>query len=93
LISREDRWASVLENLRTGVDRGIEYPKNRLKHVPVTILGRKMGMKEAACITGLQTKFFSQYKGQEVPVEDIITQLENKWMKEKTKMLRTGLSG
>lgn len=91
LVNRQDRWASILENLRTGVDRGIEYPKNRLKNVPVTILGRKMGMKEAAFITGIQRNFFSQYKGQEVPVEDIITQLENKWMKEKTKMLRAGL--
>lgn len=90
-MSRQDRWIPILENLRNGVDRGVERPANRLKHQPITILGRKMGMKEAAFITGIQRNFFSRYKGQEVPVEDIITQLENKWMREKTKMLRAGL--
>jgi len=91
LLNRRDRWAPILENLRNGVDRGIDIPRNSYKHKPVTILGRKMGVKEAAFITGLSVVFFSSYKGQEVPVEDIITQLENKWIRKKTKMLKAGL--
>ena len=91
LISRNDRWAPILEKLRKGVDRGIEYPKVYKKYKPVTILGRKMGVKEAEYITGIDSGFFSQYKGQEIPIEKIIDKLENKWMREKNKMLRQGM--
>jgi hypothetical protein len=92
LLNRQDRWEPVLENLRIGgIDRGIDQPKCGSKSEPVTILGRKMIMREAAFITGINRSFFSKYKGREVPVEDIITKLESKWMKEKTKKLRRGL--
>lgn len=50
-----------------------------------------MGVKEAEYITGIDSGFFSQYKGQEVPIEKIIDKLENRWMREKNKMLRQGM--
>lgn len=91
LISRNDRWIPILENLKNGIDIGVEFKKNYIKKKPLKILGREMFSSEASIISGLSPSFFNKYKGQEVPVEDIIAQLENKWMKEKNKMLRQGL--
>jgi hypothetical protein len=91
LINREDRWASVLDNLKNGIDTGVEFKRNYIKKPPLRILGRSMSATEASVISGLSSTFFNKYKGQEVPVEDIVAQLENKWMREKNKMLQQGL--
>lgn len=91
LINRYDRWAHVINNLKNGADTGVEFKRNNIKKPPLKILGRTMSASEASLISGIQSSFFSKYKGQEVPIEDIVDQLENKWVKEKNRMLRQGL--
>jgi hypothetical protein len=73
------------------MDTGVEFKRNYIKKPPLCILGRRMSAAEASVISGISSTFFNKYKGKEVPVEDIVAQLENKWMREKNKMLQQGL--
>lgn len=91
LITRADRWKDVLDKLRFGADCGVECKHAKRSDTYVTIMGRKMAIREASDLSGIYNKFFEPYIGKEVPVEDIVKKLEFQWMKAKARKLRQGL--
>lgn len=88
LLEREDRWSEVLERLRVGGDYGVESKGLKKSCAFVTILGRRMTIGEAADLSGIDNEFYKKYEGKEVPVEDIVNKLNQRWINEKKRRLK-----
>lgn len=87
-ITSEDRWRDVLNKLKFGAERGIEKKRNMRTMKYVYFGGRRMSIKEASLLSGLSLAFFSNYLNKEIPVEDIVEQLDARWVREKVKKMK-----
>lgn len=87
-INSEDRWKSIIDKLKYGEDRGVErvFLKKTTQYVYVG--GRKMPIKEANVLSGIDKHFFEKYIGREVPIEEIVRRLDIMWVRDKAKKLR-----
>jgi hypothetical protein len=92
LIERKDRWKDILTKMEKGSYYGAETRDNKIKgRVFLTFMGRKISAREASLLSGISQSFFREYKNTELPVDDLVGELDKKWMREKTKALRQGL--
>jgi len=91
LINRADRWKDVIHLLKFGADCGVECKHRKKNDVYVTIMERVMTIGEASDLSGINNEFFKSYQGKEVPIGDILDKLDQRWMREKSKMLQQGM--
>jgi hypothetical protein len=87
-ITREDRWKSVIDLLKTGGDYGLEKKQLKTNTQFIYIGGRKLTPKEAYILSGIVPQFFKKYLNKEVPIEDIMTRLDEMWMRKKARQLK-----
>jgi hypothetical protein len=94
MIEKWERWAETLHRLEVGEeDKDKEfYSRPSKKNLFVTIFDRKMTLAEATRLSGIDPSFFKKYRDKEIPVDDIIAELNRKWIKEKVKHLKQGMS-
>jgi hypothetical protein len=87
-ITRADRWKSVIDTLKYGVNPDREIKQIKKNNKFVYIEGRKITPKDAYLLSGICPQFFNKYIGKEVPVEDIMDTLDAMWTRKKVREMK-----